>query len=747
MKYNSMTVNPAEIAHYPQAADSRLAANLKIILARRWMVMGIIFSCLVIGMTYAVVAVPVYEANISIQVEDADRNATNLLGDTASSALNIKTSATGETEIIKSRMVLAQALDNTRLYISAEPRYLPLVGRWIARHASGLSDPEVWGTAGFVFGSEKIAVPLMDVPSLFEGTNFTLTTGHEKEFSLSHPDITGTIKGTVGVPLEVDIKGGPLKLLVANIEGLPGASFTLRRNSRQLTLLALQDELKVIEKGKQSGVLDISWQYDDRNALTALLNEIGRLYLRQNVDRKTAEAERSLNFLNTELPKFKQQLEQSEESYNQFRNVNGTINLDDEARNALVQTVDIQNKLVDAKQRRLDLSARFTDQHPTVATLDSQIAVLATELSKVENRIRRMPALQQSSLRMQRDIKVNTDLYASLLNSSLQMRLAKEVKTGNVRIIDDAVTPEKPIRPKPLLVFLFSLICGTFLGALTALTRERNAGHVTTAGEIEMRTGLSVLTTVPFIQGSGASPQQVNFLTLANPDEPGLEGLRRLRTTLKFTMRTAADNRILVTSAGQNDGKTFVSLNLAFLLARSGKRVLLLDANSRPNKPGAHHSFPQPYGLNEVMKGTRSLEQAVWNIPDTDVDVLSWASGADQAAETLGSEAFGKKVESFSSRYDFVIVSVPPVLTSSAAAALASSVGTVLLVARTGQTSFRDLAECASRLSQVGRTFNGIILNGVGFYRPIKRRPRLETEPAAARQLPAATPTALASHG
>lgn len=132
--------------------------------------------------------------------------------------------------------------------------------------------------------------------------------------------------------------------------------------------------MKVIEKGKQSGVLDVSMQGTDSDKLTQLLNEIGFLYVRQNIDRKAAEAEKTLGFLDTALPQFKKQLEQSEDLYNRYRNQNGTISLDDEAKTRWHKLLIFSRSFLDAQQKRRELSARFTDKHPSVQTLDSQIA-------------------------------------------------------------------------------------------------------------------------------------------------------------------------------------------------------------------------------------------------------------------------------------------------------------------------------------------------------------------------------------
>ncbi|MDQ0590583.1 uncharacterized protein involved in exopolysaccharide biosynthesis [Variovorax paradoxus] len=483
---------PAPSAPDAAASDtppSRLREHVDLLLDSRWKIAGITAVALLLGAGYAMFGPRVYEANVLIQVEDADRSGGTLVGDSASNALNAKTPTAGEAEILKSRLVLDQAIENTKLYIEAQPMYVPLVGAWLARRAKTLSEPGFAGMSGYVSGNEQIVVAQMDVPADLEGKRFLLTAGANGAYTLTHPKLDKPITGAVGTPLDAQTPLGPIHLLVGSMSGLPGAAFELVRQSKQLVLLELQRDLRVIEKGKQSSVVEVSWRDGNRMQLANLLNEVAQLYVRVNIDQKTAQAQRALNFLGSELPKFKQQLEQSEEIYNQYRNQNGTVSLDDEARNALSQNLELQTKLFDATQKRIELSERFTARDPSVMTIDAQIASLRKAMGGVEQRIRRMPMLQQNSLRMQRDIKVNTDLYVSLLNSSLQMRLAKEGRIGNVRVLDQALLPEKPIRPKASIVMGIALIAGLSFGAGSAFLRRSWRKTIASPAEIETHTG------------------------------------------------------------------------------------------------------------------------------------------------------------------------------------------------------------------------------------------------------------------
>ncbi|RSZ41521.1 polysaccharide biosynthesis tyrosine autokinase [Variovorax beijingensis] len=747
---------PAPSAPDAAASDtpppSRLREHVDLLLDSRWKIAGITAVALLLGAAYAMLGPRVYEANVLIQVEDPDRSGGTLVGDSASNALNAKTPTAGEAEILKSRLVLDQAIENTKLYIEAQPLYVPIVGAWLARRAKTLSEPGFAGLSGYVSGNEQIVVAQMDVPADLEGKRFLLTAGANGSYTLTHPKLDKPMAGSVGVPLDAQTPLGPIHLLVGSIAGRPGAAFELVRESKQLVLLELQRELRVIEKGKQSSVVEVSWRDGNRTQLSNLLNEAARLYVRVNIDQKTAQAQRALNFLGSELPKLKLQLEQSEEIYNQYRNQNGTISLDDEARNALSQNLELQTKLFDATQKRIELSERFTSRDPSVMTIDAQIASLRRALGGVEQRIRRMPMLQQNSLRMQRDIKVNTDLYVSLLNSSLQMRLAKEGRIGNVRVLDQALLPEKPIRPKPVIVMGIALIAGLSFGAGSAFLRRSWRKTIASPAEIETHTGMDVYSTValsahqPLLDRAIRHGRPgVHLLAAQHPDDPALEGLRRLRTALKFAMPKAANNRVMISSATPGAGKTFVSANLAAVLASTGRRVLLIDADLRRSSVAAMFGLKRRGGLSELIHGSIEFQNAVHTGVLGHLDVMTTGSLPTDPSALLTSDAFAEVLEKASERYDVVIVDTPPMLLASETAEMAPCMGTLLMVARAGDNELGDLSESANQLRHAGAQFQGVVLNAMDTsrryygnlaYRYGGYQPRVHEYPSAVAELP-----------
>jgi tyrosine-protein kinase Etk/Wzc len=707
-----------------QNEETDLVEYWDIILDNRWLIAAVIVIALGLGIAYALMARPVFETNLLIQVEDVTNSSTNMLGDSPQSLFEVKSQATAEMEIIRSRMIVGRAVDSTLLYIKAKPRYLPVFGNWLARRAQSLSDPGFFGLGGFVTGTEQITVGGFDVPQALEGSRFLVTARGNGQYDLSHPNLPTPLQGRVGTPLVRSTPRGTISLLVTALEGKPGAEFELTRDSRLATVTALQTNLKLTEKGRQSGVIDATLQSDDPRQLTLILNEIGHEYVRQNIQRRAEEARKMLAFLDVQLPQFKKQLDQSEEAFSKYRNQVGTINLDEESKAVLSQSVDLESKLMEAQQKRVELIARFTEAHPAVKTLDQQIAAWKREIANLNGHIRTMPAVQQDALRLQRDVKVANEAYQNLRNNAMQLQLVREGKIGNVRLIDEAVMPEWPVAPKRPLVVGIALAIGLLAGVALALVRNALNRGIRDSQEIEAQAGLNVYSTIPLSNEQGELARRamskepgVHVLAAVSPRDSAIESLRSLRTALQFAMLEAPNNRVIITGATPGVGKSFVSANFAAVLASAGKRVLLIDADLRKGHLNAFFGVHRERGLSELVAGTVTTAEAIHREILPNLDLIATGVLPPNPAELMTSAALAHVLQGLSEQYDLVLVDTAPVLAAADTLGVAGHAGTLLLVARAGQTQMGELHEAAKRLGQVGRSVTGVLFNAIDLSR------------------------------
>lgn len=689
---------------------------LDVVLDQRWLIAGTTAAVIALGGSYAMLATPIYEANTLIQVEDSKGGAAGFLGD-AGSLFDIKSPATAEIEILRSRLVVGQAVDNLKLDLSIRPKYIPVVGRWLARRATEPSNPGFIGMSGYVSGNEALVLAHMQVPSALEGLRFSVVAA-ANGYELLSPEDAVLGKGQPGQPLAFTFEGQSGEITVASLTGKPGAQFYVTKLSRLGVTERLQQQLGIAEKGKQSGVISSTLQGDDPVRTATILNEISNFYVRQNIERKSAEAEKSITFLNTQLPELRKQLENSENKFNQFRNQSGTFNLGAEAQGMLDQSVTLKVKLLEAQQKRQDLQARFTAQHPTVQVLDAQIKQLNTQINAMEGKAKTFPNVEQDLLRLTRDVKVNNELYTGLLNSFQQLRLVKEGKVGNVRVVDSAAVPERPVKPQKPMILALSGVLGVLAGLALAFLRNSMRPGIKNADDIEQHVGLHVFATVPHSGDqteltTNSKTKKAGMHLLANvlPNDPCIESLRSLRTALQFAMLDAPNNIVLMTGPTPGIGKSFTSANFAAVLAAGGKRVLLLDADLRKGHIHEVFGMERGHGLSELISGTQTLDQVIHKEVSPGLDFISTGPMPPNPAELLMSPSTVQLMQALGESYDVVVVDTPPVLAVSDTQVIAPLAGTVFLVARADISTLAELQESAKRLARSGVTVRGVIFN------------------------------------
>ncbi len=705
----------------PQIDDAQgdeidLLGLLDVLLDARWLIAGVTALVLVLGGAYAFLSRPVYEANSLIQVEDSKPGAAGALGD-AASLFDIKSPATAEMEILRSRLVVGKSVDDLQLYITAAPKYLPLVGGWLARRATNVSTPGFLGMDGYVSGNESIRLGLLEVPAELEGKPLLLV-ATEGGFDLFDSNDQLLAQGKTGALTKFGASDNEGRILVSELRAKPGAHFNVARYSRLGVIEQLQQNLAISEQGKQSGVISVRLQGTDPQKIARTLNAVGTNYVRQNTERKSAEAEKSLDFLGGFLPQLKKQLENSEVRFNQFRNQNGTFDLGTEGQSYLETAVKLQASLLELQQKRREQSAQFTAAHPVIQTLDTQIAAVTKEIAGLTSKVKTLPNTEQDLLRLTRDVKVNSELYLNLLTSSQQLRLVKEGKVGNVRVVDAPVAPERPIKPQRSQILAISAVLGLVLGMGLAFLRNSLRPGIKDPADIESATGLHVFATVPHSAEQDKLSKLVksqvtgqHLLATLLPDDPCVESLRSLRTALQFAMLDARNNLVLFTGPTPGIGKSFTSANFAAVLAAGGKRVLLIDADMRKGHINQFFGLKRGQGLSELITGTRTLGEVVHRGVAPNLDLITTGVMPPNPAELLMSPATAQLLQTLSAQYDLILIDTPPVLAVSDTQVLGSHAGTVFVVARAEVTSLGELQETTKRLGQAGVQVKGVVFN------------------------------------
>lgn len=707
----------------PASAEERtIAENLNVVLENWKLVLGTAAIILFIGITYAVLSPPVYQADALIQVEDPNNtgagNPTPWQAKESSSSFDPSAATAAEGELVKSRLVLKQTVEALHLDIDATPNYFPFVGHWIARHAKKgrLADP-LLGMRIYAWGGEKISVSNFDA---VKGAAYKLKVGQNNSYTLFDSDGIAVAQGVVGQSVSGSDQGEPISIKVDGIVAHEGVTFTLKRLYELDAITRLQDALTVEVKGKDAGILNLALQGEDNDQITQTVNAVASNYVNQNVQHKRQEAQKTLVFLNEQLPKLKSELENSENTYNSFRNKNGTVDLSEESRLLLGQMVDAQSRQLDLEQKRNDLSQRFSPNFPAVASLTQNIDQLKEQQAQYAGKVSNLPDTEQNALRLLRDVRVNTELYTNMLNSAQQLNIATAGEMGNVRVVDWAMTSIKPVKPKKSLIAGLALILGLGIGVGIPFVRRWLNPGIERSEHFEQFLSAPVYSIVPHsdLQSKienrlrrGAKGQ--HLLATQAPDDIAVEAIRSLQTALHFGAFKAANNVILLTGPRPDVGKSFLAANLATVLAAGGKRVLLIDADMRGGNINRYFGVSASPGLSEAILGG-SVDQIIRRqVAGSNLDFLPKGSKPGSPAGALMSSRFQALLDEFSGSYDAVVVDAPPLLAVADAAIIARYAGTTLFAVRYGRHTSAEIVEAERRLLNARVQISGVLLNDV----------------------------------
>jgi capsular exopolysaccharide synthesis family protein len=336
-------------------------------------------------------------------------------------------------------------------------------------------------------------------------------------------------------------------------------------------------------------------------------------------------------------------------------------------------------------------------------------------------------AIQQHARQMQlqmlrKDAEASESIYGELMKRLKELELAAQLRVTNVKVIDAAEAPTRPVSPNHARDLALAVVGGLMGGLGLAFVRELGDKTLRTAREADLMIQLPSVGTVPAMRSySRQALPAVDDLpvralpgeTLRWPEQVAGEAFRSIRAMV-LKRAPGAPRTILVTSAQPSEGKSFVAVNLAVTLAETGRPVLLVDADFR--RPVCHHAFGLDLpgaGLSTVLYRGLPPESVV--VPSGVPNLAFMPAGprpADPAA-LLSSDRVAEMLERAMQRYQWVIVDSPPVLAVSDAATLASTVDGVLLVVRAHATPVDAVQLARERLEVLGARILGVVLNDV----------------------------------
>jgi tyrosine-protein kinase Etk/Wzc len=707
----------------PSRGESSLRELGWTALEHRWILLSVAAAVVATAAAYLLLAASVYRSSVLIHLDSRTRPV-QAFGDLAE-LFHAEAPTEGEMHIMKSRPLVDAVADQLGLDIEAFPRTVPLVGRALRRDDLGAPAPAptrfgldrfAWGLDRFAWGGERIGVKQLVVSAALLAEPLRVTALEEGRYRLAARDGTVLLEGQVGTPATGGDGERSVRLLVSELVARPGTEFVVRKLRRIDVVEKLQDALEIREQGRNTGLVMIRLAGHDPARIAAILDAVSAHYVRQSTERASAEASKTLAFLDAQLPRLKANLEKAESVLNGFQRRNGAVDLPAMTQRLLDRVADTERAIAENDLRAAELAHRYAPDHPNVPLLAQRTQQLRVQLANANAAIRSLPDLELEHARLSRQLRVATELYMLVLNRAEELRIVRSGWVGNVRVLENAVVPYRPVGPKKGGVLTIAALVGLAAGFGAAFARKQLDDRTSDPDEIEAATGLSVVAAIPSSRAQRrlARRRRRGRLAVVSAGEAAdvaVEELRSLRTSVQLMVDGARNNVIAVTGLAPRGGKSFVTVNLAHLLAAANQRVLLVDGDLRRGVLHRYFGMEAQPGLAEAVTGAAELDAVLKHTDTLHLDLLPAGRPPSNPAELLVGTRFQQILDEVGRRYQAVIVDTPPILSVTDSALVGRHAGVTLLVLRAGEHSLGEISFALRRLAQNGVTVRAAILN------------------------------------
>ena len=480
----------------------------------------------------------------------------------------------------------------------------------------------------------------------------------------------------------------------------PSRSFNLLKN--QIIVSPSQEQARFFS---QEGLLNIYMISSDYEKAKKIINEANRIFIQDNIKAETEKARQVITFIENQMSLIKVVLDGNKDKLSVFKKDNKSLNVDLEVKAILAKISEIEQRISDSNLRIAQAESTFTQSNPLYINLVSEKDSLINQKKEIEKKITDLPIAQQEFIDLSRDLETSEMLYSELVNRRLNYSLIEASTLGNIRVVDKAYL-ERKVGPNLDLIFI-PFILSLILGIIVSIFRGIFFLPVTNPAELKDNDIRDELVGVfPFLEDV-SSPHNERFTQAIETSILNINTL--FSSKLVDGQNLSSCKKIVFTSPSAENGKSFVSRNLAENLSKVGNKVLLIDIDL---KRGDQHKFfeRKPMTLNDFQ-----------NISDNNIDALkvkenlylvSRLTRIKSSFEYLNSSIFSDKLKLFESVFDYIVIDTAPILSVSDTGLLASVADLNLLIIRHELTKINEIKQSINILEQLGKSFDGIIYNG-----------------------------------
>lgn len=697
---------------------------------------------------YTFLVQPVYEARTTLHVRDSKLKGGDLLGELGMSRENpIAT----EIEILKSRTNIEQVVERLHLNWKIDKKSAGLQFR-ILDFNSNAEHPEyrvrltgsdtflvenghgklvARGHSGELLRSDGFSLLLQDLQGR-KGDSFQLTlTG----FNQTVKDLREIIRAS-----EIGKKTNIIQLSYQDTDPKRASDLV-----NTLAQVYLERAISLKTEEARKSVEFIESQLDEvrgflnsaEQSLENFKRDSGMIQLDSEAKllvEQLSEKEQQSNLLQLRMRQVDFAIQSLNEALKRGETYAPSVLMDDPVVAALAE------RLAELEVEQRGLLAEVTVSHPLVQKLRKQIdglerkllasfvaarqalqvesQTLKSQLAKGEAKLQSLPKAEQELARLTRLATVNAGIYTFLLEKNQEARIARAVTVSNINVVDPAITPDRPVKPKKKKNLLLGFILGSIIGIGLAFLLDFLDDTLKDGDSAKRLLDLPILSTIPLINLRDGKPLSLEagrkkrvLISHLEPRSPAAEAFRSLRTSIHFAGGKGKNQILLLTSSFPGEGKTTVSANLALTLAQTGKRVLLIGCDLR--RPSLHHMFETSStpGLTELLIDDCSLEDALHHTGHYKLDFINAGTTPPNPAELLGSDTMRDLLDGWRNDYDFILLDAPPVLAVTDAAVLAGMVDQVLTLVEAGGVRIKAAQRMVETLRSVEAPLAGLVFN------------------------------------
>jgi tyrosine-protein kinase Etk/Wzc len=625
--------------------------------------------------------------------------------------------------------------------------------KWYRKSIFGKKDLYKNDPFGVVFVEDSVLKGVMLKITPLSGTNYRVQCDYKDKQADTDRIIRFSVKAEFGKPFVNDFFHFTLSQNGRNTPA-DGTEYLLYFNDLGFMAIEYQSQLDVKIPAPESDVLTVELKGENMMRNVDYLNELGNTYLKFGLDQKNQSAINTVTFIRSQLHEVADSLHSSGDRYTDFRTRNKVVDLSTEGSMVLqkVEEVDKQEGLLRLKMDYYNgLNQHLNDQDklksfvaPTMGDSDPDLSALVQKLTSLfsqratlgltlqpknpkmvavneditltqqliqnnitnhlnttrdqinsleqqkrqtDQRLTAIPATERAFLDIKRGFDVNSTLYNFLLQKRAEAGIALASNNPDAKILDPAVIPTTgPIGLKPIVNLAIGVILGLFITLSIVLLKEYFNNKLREPEEVTAALHLSVAGQIPH------NKLKTELPVIKHPHSEITESFRNLRANLRHLLKDGNTGLIAIHSATPDEGKSFIAVNLAALLAFSSKKALLIQADKHNTRLEELTGAKPGKELTDYLEGNASLRDILTKTEIPGLHFIRAGQPESHLSELMDSPLMEQFVKEARAAFDYIVVDNPPISILSDARTMANHADINLFVLRIGFSTVRELS-------------------------------------------------------